>query len=180
MKRILRLVLPAFFAVGLIVGMPGAANADPGAVVLTGTANTDNLGLPGSSCTDNGTGGAGTCHWEITLLPANCTGTDCSGLPVTFTGKLGSVGGVGPACGVSSGTQTVGEVKTAFGHDISKLRWTSSAGSVFPVTGDAVHPITGQTSAVVVLVRVNPTNPTACASGTAGSFTVNAVATVTP
>jgi hypothetical protein len=173
MKRITKLLLVAVMAAGLVAALPSAVSADAGVAVLTGTAVTDKLGLPGTPCTDGGVGTAGQCNWSITLASAGCTGTNCSGLPATFAGTLGPVGGAaGPACGASSGKQ-VGSV-SAFGHTISNLEWLSSVGSVFPVIGDSNH----GPDTVVVLVRVNPTNPTDCASGNASSFTVNAVSSI--
>lgn len=164
MKRIIRLFVVAIAATGMLLGAPGMAGADSGVAIITGTASTSALGLPGVD------GPPGT--WSITTsgcvasAPAECAVLNASGTlhPV---GHEVIGGGVGPSCGASSGHGS----GTYGGHTLNNIHWVSSIGSLFPVTAD----VAGGGN-VVALVQVSPTDPTACVSGSADSFGVRIIA----
>lgn len=176
MQRILKLVLPAIFAAGLIVGMPGVANANPSGVVVfpIATATTSPLTFPGLPLTGTGT-------WSLSASATACVSTSipasaCGG--ISISGSLGPVAGViGPFCGATSGVGSADAAgnpgqASALGHTGITASWASTIGSVFPVT------VTGTGhSAVVVLVQVSPANPTDCLTG-ATTFNVRIVAAV--
>lgn len=163
MKRFIRLFVVAAAATGMLLGAPGMAGADSGVAIITGTASTSPLGLPG-------VGGGG--NWSITTNSCVAAVPACAVL--NASGTLHPVGhevlgdiGIGPACGASSGHGS----GTYGGHTLNNIHWVSSIGSLFPVTAD----VAGGGN-VVALVQVSPTDPTSCVSGSADSFGVRIVA----
>ena len=162
MKSIIRLAVVALAATGLLLGSAGLASADSGIAIITGTATTSDLGLPGI-------GGGGT--WNIQTNACVAAFPACGAL--VAGGTLHPVGhevagtGVGPGCGASSGHGS----GSYAGHQLNNIHWVSSIGSLFPVTGD----VEGGGN-VVALVQVSPSDPLSCTTGTANSFAVRIVA----
>jgi hypothetical protein len=163
MKRFIRLFVVSMAAIGLLLGSPGMAGADSGVAVITGTATTSNLGVPPVN------GATGT--WSISTNACVVAVPSCAALNASGTlhpvGHEVLGGGVGPGCGASSGHGS-GSYGT---HGLSNIHWVSSIGSLFPVTAD----VDGGGN-VVALVQVSPSDPTACATGTANSFGVRIIA----
>ena len=159
-KSIMRFALPAIMAGGFIIGTAsGAAASAPGTAVVTGTATTSPLKFPPAAATG--------ATWALSTLAVDCTGTPGTCGAVSLSGSLGAVAGVGPSCGVSSGTGS----GSIFGHNVT-VSWASSVGSAFPVM------VVSGAHTFQVLVQISPTDPTACATTGATAFNVRAEVTV--